>query len=74
MTAEMILAIIQGLTGALPQLIDLFNTVKSGGTASATQVAAVLNQYGIDRAVFAASIAKSEEAAAAVGAARGQSA
>lgn len=74
MTAEMILAIIQGVAGALPQLIDLFNTVKSGGTASASQVQAILNQYGIDRAVFAAAIAKSEEAAASVGAAKGQTA
>lgn len=64
MTAEIILAIIQALTGSLPQLIELFSTAKSGGTVTATQVQAILTQYGIDRAVFAAAIAKSEEAAA----------
>ncbi len=60
MTPAMILAILEGVLGAAPQLLALFQQATSGTPVSATQVAAILSQYGIDRAVFAASIAKTE--------------
>lgn len=60
MTPAMILAILQGLLGAAPALLALFQQASSGGAVSATQVNQVLSQYGIDRAVFAAAIAQAE--------------
>lgn len=67
MTPAMIMAIIQGVLGAAPELLALYQQATAGKTVSATQVSSVLSQYGIDRAVFAAAIAKAEaEATAAV--------
>jgi len=63
MSAEMILVLLQGVLGAAPQLLALFTQAKAGQAVSTTQVAQVLSQYGIDRAVFAAAIAKAEAAA-----------
>jgi hypothetical protein len=60
MSPAMILAILQGVLGAAPQLLALFNQATSGQPVSSTDVAAVLSQYGIDRAVFAAAIDKAE--------------
>lgn len=56
----MILAILQGLLGAAPSILALFNQASAGSPVSVSQVSAVLSQYGIDRAVFAAAIAKAE--------------
>ena len=55
-----ILALLNGVLGAAPQLLALFNRATSGTPVSATDVHAVLTQYGIDRAVFAAAIANAE--------------
>jgi hypothetical protein len=55
-----ILALLNGILGAAPQLLALFNRATSGTPVSNTEVQAVLSQYGIDRAVFAAAIAKAE--------------
>jgi hypothetical protein len=60
MTPAMILAILEGVLGAAPQLLALFQQATAGKAVSATQVSQVLTAYGIDRAVFAAAIAKAE--------------
>lgn len=62
MTPAMILAILQGVLGAAPQLLALFSQATAGTPVSHSDVAAVLSQYGLDRAVFAAAIAKAEAA------------
>jgi hypothetical protein len=61
----MILAILQGVLGAAPELLALFQQATAGKAVTASTVASVLSQYGIDRAVFAAAIAKAEAEAAA---------
>jgi hypothetical protein len=58
MTPAMILAILEGVLGAAPELLALFNLATAGKPVSATDVSTVLSQYGLDRAVFAAAIAK----------------
>lgn len=55
-----ILALLNGILGAAPQLLALFQRAQSGTPVSTADVHAVLTQYGIDRAVFAAAIAKAE--------------
>lgn len=64
MTPIAILALLEGLLGAAPQVLALYNQATSGKPVSADQVSAVLTQYGVDRAVFAAAIAKAEAAVA----------
>jgi hypothetical protein len=59
----MILALLQGLLGAAPQILALFSQATSGKPVAMSDVAAILNQYGIDRAVLAAQIAQMEAAA-----------
>lgn len=63
MTPAMILALIEGLLGAAPQLLALFTRATAGTPVSVADVSSILSQYGIDRAVFAAAIAKAEAAA-----------
>lgn len=60
MTIAEILAIISGLAQAIPQLATLLSGIKGGSTATAADVLAILNKCGVDRAVFAASIAVAE--------------
>lgn len=64
MTPGVILAILQGLLGAAPEILALFQQATAGTPVSATQVQSVLSQYGVDRAVFAAAIAQAEATAA----------
>lgn len=71
MSAELILALLNGVLGAAPELLALFQKANTGGTVAATDVTAVLSKYGIDRAVFAAAIAAAEAHATATGAAVG---
>lgn len=63
MSPALLLALLQGLLGAAPQILSLFQSATSGKPVSMDQVATVLNQYGIDRAVLAAQIAQAEAAA-----------
>jgi hypothetical protein len=63
MTAAMILEILTGLLGAAPQLLALFNQATSGKAVAASDVSAILSQYGVDRAVLSALIAQREAAA-----------
>lgn len=44
------------LSNAVPALLQLYDQIKSGGTVSEAQVAAVLTQYGIDAAVLQTNI------------------
>lgn len=60
MTPAMIFAILQGVLGAAPQLLALFQAAQNGKAVAAADVAAVLSQFGLDRAIFAAAIAKAE--------------
>jgi hypothetical protein len=63
MTPAMILALLEGVLGAAPQLLALFNrATTTGQPVPASDVAAILTQYGIDRAVFAGAIATAEAA------------
>jgi hypothetical protein len=59
----LLLALLQGLLGAAPQILALFQTATAGKPVTMDQVSTVLNQYGIDRAVLAAQIAQAEAAA-----------
>jgi hypothetical protein len=59
----LLLALLQGLLGAAPQILALFNQATSGKVITMDAVSTVLNQYGIDRAVLAAQIAQLEAAA-----------
>lgn len=63
MSPVLLLALLQGLLGAAPQILALFNQATSGKPVTMDQVATVLNQYGIDRAVLAAQIAQAEAVA-----------
>jgi hypothetical protein len=56
----LLLALLQGLMGAAPQILALFTQASGGKPVSMDAVATVLNQYGIDRAVLAAQIAQLE--------------
>jgi hypothetical protein len=62
MSATVILAILQAVLGAAPQLLALFDQAKSGTPVSAADVAAVLSQFNIDNAAFTAAIAAAEAA------------
>jgi hypothetical protein len=44
------------LTNAVPALLSLYDTIKSGGTVSETDVQAVLTKYGVDAAALQATI------------------
>jgi len=59
----LLLALLQGLLGAAPQILALFNQATAGKPVPIDAVATILNQYGIDRAVLAAQIAQLEAAA-----------
>lgn len=59
MGVEEIIALITGLAQSIPALLNVITAAQqTGGVVPASQVAAVLSQYGIDRAVLAAAIAK----------------
>lgn len=60
MSAELIFALLNGVLGAAPQLLALFQKASAGKVVDSTEVSAVLSKYGIDRAVFAAAIATAE--------------
>lgn len=62
MTAAAIIALIESLTSAIPALAGLISGIKTSGTASPSDVLAILQKCGIDRAVFAANIAAQEAA------------
>jgi hypothetical protein len=64
MTAEAILAIIEGLSSALPELLALFSKANTSGAAavSPTDVQTVLVKYGVDQAVFSSAIAAAKAA------------
>jgi hypothetical protein len=61
MGVEEIIALISGISQAIPSLLNLITAAQqTGGVVPPAQVAAVLSQYGIDRAVLAAAIAKAQ--------------
>ncbi len=60
MSPAIILAILQSVLGAAPQLLELFSRAKSGIPVSESEVKAVLSQFDIDNAAFSAAIAKAE--------------
>lgn len=62
MSAAAIIALITGLTGAIPELVTLIASLQNSSPASAADVLAILQKYGVDRAVFAANIAAAEAA------------
>jgi hypothetical protein len=62
MTAAAILAIIQGLLGAVPELASLIGTIGNSGTASAADVQAILTKYSVDSAALQVSIAAAKAA------------
>jgi hypothetical protein len=63
MTPAAILEILTGLLGAAPQLLALFHQASGGQAVSASDVSAVLTQYGIDRAILVADIATADATA-----------
>lgn len=60
MNALAILQLIESLAGAIPELTQLIAGISGAGTATPASVLAVLQKYGIDRAVFAANIAAAQ--------------
>jgi hypothetical protein len=50
------------LTNAVPALLQLYDTIKSGGTVTEAQVQAILSQYGIDSSKLATDIAAQKAA------------
>lgn len=60
----MILQLALGLAQAVPQIMGLFQKAQAGGTVTQADIDATLQQYGVDRAVFAASIAAADASAA----------
>ena len=62
MSALAILTLIQSLAGAIPELSALIQGISGAGNATPASVLAILQKYGIDRAVFAANIAVAEAA------------
>jgi len=60
MTPAMILAILEGVLGAAPQLLALWQQATAGKPVSAADVSSVLSQYGVDRQVFLLAIQKAE--------------
>jgi hypothetical protein len=57
MNPTLILAAINSLIGAVPELLQLYDEVKSGGTVTEAQVTAALAQYKTDEAALLADIA-----------------
>lgn len=57
MNPVLILQILEGLLGAAPQVLALFQQASSGTPVTATQVQAALSQYNLDHATLAAAIA-----------------
>lgn len=62
MNAAAIIALVTGLSSAVPELLALYTKIGATGTATAADVSAILSKYGVDRAVFVAAIAASEAA------------
>lgn len=59
MPVEEIIALISGLAQAIPSLLNSITAAQqSNGQVPAATIASIMNQYGIDRAVLAAAIAK----------------
>lgn len=61
MSPALILALLNGVLGAAPQLLALFNRATSGEAVSPAEVQAVLTQYGIDRDALVSAIADAEK-------------
>jgi hypothetical protein len=59
MSAAAILAIIQGIAGAIPELLSLYDQVKNGQTVTEAQVQTVLGKYTTDRVTLVTDIAAS---------------
>jgi len=58
MSAAAILELVNALlSNAVPALIGLYDTIKSGGTVTEEQVQAILGQYTTDSSQLAADIA-----------------
>jgi hypothetical protein len=57
MNPTLILAAINSLIGAVPSLLALYDTIRSGGTVTEVQVTAALAQYETDKAALLADIA-----------------
>jgi hypothetical protein len=63
MPVEEIISLIMGLSQAIPALLNSITAAQqTNGIVPAAQVATILSQYGIDRAVLAAAIAKAQTA------------
>lgn len=63
MSPEAILAIIQGLSVALPTLIGLFQKARAGGVVTPADIAAAVNEYDTARQTLLADIASQQAAA-----------
>jgi hypothetical protein len=57
MTAAEILAIITGVSQALPALVGVYKDVTEGKTVSKEDVQAILSQYQLNHDTFAADLA-----------------
>lgn len=57
MSAAAILALIQGIAGAIPELLSLYDEIKSGQTVTEAQVQAILAKYTTDRVTLVTDIA-----------------
>ena len=68
MTPAAILALLEGVLGAAPALLSLYQQAVGGKAVTQSQVSQVLSTYGVDRAVFAAAIAQAEAVQAAANA------
>lgn len=62
MNAALLLSIINSALGALPELLALYDQLKSGQAVTVAQVQAVLNQYQLDHAALTADIAAAKAA------------
>lgn len=62
MTPALLLELIQGLLAAAPQLLTLYDQLKSGTPVTAAQVQAALDQYVSARVALLADIAAEQSA------------
>jgi hypothetical protein len=57
MTPAVILTIINSAIGAIPELLALYDRLKSGGTVTTAEVIATLNKYQLDHTALDADLA-----------------
>ena len=63
MPVAAVLELLMGLLQAAPEVVNAITAAQAtGGIVPAATIAAIFSKYGLDRAVFAAAIAKAEAA------------